>query len=97
LNEAIELDDHLVEHSPMSFLLHFSINIWVAFEEVLNLLTSFFALEMTLTKVGTDPVKLDNEFDLNLSNIAMTSCSIWLMHGFLQSSSRSSADELELV
>jgi hypothetical protein len=47
--------------------------------------------------VGTDPVKLDNEFDLNLSNIAMTSCSIWLMHGFLESSSRSSADELELV
>jgi hypothetical protein len=69
----------------------------VAFEEVLNLLTSFFALEMTLTKVGTDPVKLDNEFDLNLSNIAMTSCSIWLMQGFLESSSRSSADEPELV
>lgn len=50
----------------MSFLMHFSINIGVAFEEVLNLLTSFFALEMTLTNAGTDPVELDNEFDLNL-------------------------------
>lgn len=88
-----------MEQSAISFLLHFAINIGVAFEEVLNLLTSLFALEMTFTNAGTVAVEfeLDVELDLNLSNIAMTSCSIWLMHGFLNSSSLSSAGELELV